>query len=487
VVKFDSRGGSAVGSHHVEHGSKTTEPKDPTRANFNFDGWYKDSLYTATAEWDFDVDVVNAPTTLYAKWTTLVVRVVTFNAQGGSALSPQHVENGKTAVEHPSALAGYTLEGWYKEAAYTTKWNFASPVTADMTLYARWTPIPYTITYVLDGGTATPANTQSYNITTAVFTLVNPTKKGYTFLGWTGANGDVQDLKVVVPTGSTGSKTYTANWSLNTYTITYDYNGGDIPEPTPPLIYNPPTYTVLSAAITLTNPTRTGWTFAGWTETNDAEPNMVGYIAAGDTGSKSFTATWNFLPTFIDERDNNREYRKVLIGTQVWMGENLVYAGNNPESPIGVCYQGLEENCALYEGLYYSQPESRNSAAASTAIPSGVQGACPAGWHLPSQGEVNILFTFIGGTSAQLTSKLKAENDRWTTQGTDDYGFSALPGGHSNAFNNPMGWRAIDGAYFWHAGGASWYIQNAGAAANNPIGTTSGANTARAQIRCVQD
>ena len=80
------------------------------------------------------------------------------------------------------------------------------------------------ITYNLDGGTAN--NKTSYNIETATFTLSNPTKNGYVFVGWTGSNGTTKQTNVSIAKGSTGNKSYTANWTPIKWTVKYDANGG---------------------------------------------------------------------------------------------------------------------------------------------------------------------------------------------------------------------------------------------------------------------
>ena len=75
--------------------------------------------------------------------STPTVYTVTFDAQGGSAVAPLTVEDGKT-VEKPAdpAKASFTFGGWYRESAYTTQWNFETDtVTEDITLYAKWTAI----------------------------------------------------------------------------------------------------------------------------------------------------------------------------------------------------------------------------------------------------------------------------------------------------------------------------------------------------------
>ena len=90
---------------------------------------------------------------------------------------------------------------------------------------ANFEPITYTITYTLNGGTATnPAN---YTVETDTFTLVNPTRTGYTFKGWSGTQltGD-ENKAVSIAKGSTGNREYTANWNVNDYVLTFDLNGG---------------------------------------------------------------------------------------------------------------------------------------------------------------------------------------------------------------------------------------------------------------------
>ncbi len=96
--------------------------------------------------------------------------------------------------------------------------------SSNVTISASWNVINYTITYNLNGGSGN--NPTSYNIDTTTFTLTNPTKTGYTFNGWTGSNGSSPQTSVTISKGSQGDKTYTANWTAKSYTITYNCNGG---------------------------------------------------------------------------------------------------------------------------------------------------------------------------------------------------------------------------------------------------------------------
>jgi uncharacterized protein (TIGR02145 family) len=117
----------------------------------------------------------------------------------------------------------------------------------------------------------------------------------------------------------------------------------------------------------------------------------------------------------VDSRDR-KKYKIVKVGNQVWMGENLNYNASGSK-----CYDKQESNCQKYGRLY-----NWNTA----------RDVCPSGWHLPSDAEWIRLTDFVGGSSTAGT-KLKATSG-WNTgsgykPGTDEYGFSALPGGFSGS------------------------------------------------------
>jgi uncharacterized protein (TIGR02145 family) len=127
------------------------------------------------------------------------------------------------------------------------------------------------------------------------------------------------------------------------------------------------------------------------------------------------------------------DFRTVTIGTQTWMAENL-----NCNVGGSKCYGDDPANCAIYGRLYnwataMNLASSCNSSSCSNQIQSKHRGICPAGWHIPSDAEWDTLVTFAGGSSAVVT-ELKAVSG-WNSSGngTDDYGFSALPGGIGNS------------------------------------------------------
>lgn len=140
-VTFNTQGGSAVASATVNAGGKITRPVDPTRTNYIFGGWYKES--DCTNAWNFDTDVVNNNTSLYAKWTekSATTYIISFDTQGGSAAASVETNAGGE-VTRPAdpTRSGYIFGGWFRDAACTNAWNFDTDVvTGNITLYAKWT------------------------------------------------------------------------------------------------------------------------------------------------------------------------------------------------------------------------------------------------------------------------------------------------------------------------------------------------------------
>ena len=136
IVTFDVQGhGTAPEAQQIKYGDTATEPAEPSAEGYSFAGWFTDS--ECTSEYDFSTPLTE-DITLYARWLADVA--VTFDVQGhGTAPETQKIKNGDTATEpsEPSA-EGYTFRGWYTDAACTAEYDFSDPVTADITLYARW-------------------------------------------------------------------------------------------------------------------------------------------------------------------------------------------------------------------------------------------------------------------------------------------------------------------------------------------------------------
>jgi len=162
----------------------------------------------------------------------------------------------------------------------------------------------------------------------------------------------------------------------------------------------------------------------------------------------------------LDTRDN-QVYKTVTIGTQIWMAQNLNYAYNEPTSSddsSSFCYDNSADSCAKYGRLYLWSAAMDSVAKFSdagkgcgvdaTCRPSGtVRGVCPEGWHLPSDGEWNTLFSTVGGDSTAGTKLKSTSGWNGSGNGTDSYGFGVLPAGRRSYFGAFV--RAGGYAYFW--------------------------------------
>ena len=180
IVSFNTNGhGAAPASQTVELNGKAAKPADPTAEGYVFRGWY--TTAECTTEFDFNTPIT-ADTTLYAKWDEIYT--VTFNVGGhGTAPAAQKVENGGKATkpENPTAK-GWRFDGWYTDEKCTARYDFDKAVTANTTLYAKWTQL-FTLTFETNGGTKIDS-VEAPDGSLVYLGSYKPTKSGYYFVGW---------------------------------------------------------------------------------------------------------------------------------------------------------------------------------------------------------------------------------------------------------------------------------------------------------------
>jgi uncharacterized repeat protein (TIGR02543 family) len=293
VVSFDSRGGSAVDSQTVASGGKADKPPNPNKDNNTFDGWYEDEAYAAA--WDFNAPVTAAKT-LYAKWTAIVRHSVAFDPQGGAPVpANQSIVDGQKA-EGPSPVPtkdGHTLEGWYTEAAYTTKWDFAlNTVTADITLHARWTELAagsFVISFDSKGGSEVAGQTVPGGGKSAR-PNPDPAKEGHIFDGWYAdeAYDTAWDFNAPV----TAAKTLYAKWtavSISVYTVGFNAQGGT---PTP---QDQSVASGEKAAAPNPAPRKEGYTLEGWYQ-EATYATKWDFAANTVTANITLHARWDLIP-----------------------------------------------------------------------------------------------------------------------------------------------------------------------------------------------
>ncbi len=226
TVTFDRRSGSG-GSANVSATYDAAMPSAtmPTRTGYAFQGYF-DAVSGGTKYYNVNGSSAKnwnktANTTLYAQWTANKY-TVTFDKQNGTGGSNNVSATFDAAM--PSATmptrTGYTFQGYYDAQTGGTQYYNAAGASArtwnkaaNTTLYARWQPITYNITYDYNKGKGN--NPATYNPDMETFDLVAPTRLGYTFLGWTGSNGTTPQTVVQIATGSTGDRNYTAHWAID--------------------------------------------------------------------------------------------------------------------------------------------------------------------------------------------------------------------------------------------------------------------------------
>ena len=187
-------------------------------------------------------DVINDTTNTPDPNGTPVTVTYDYGERGG-IYAKQIVQAGEKAIQPDvPSRQGYQFTDWYLD---DTKYDFNAAVTEDMTLTAKWTANSYTITFDTDGGSEIAPITQDYG--TQITAPANPTREGYTFIGWD---------KAIPATMPAGDMTITAQWRINQYTITFDTDGGSEIAPI--------TLDYGTAITAPADPTREGYTFIGW-------------------------------------------------------------------------------------------------------------------------------------------------------------------------------------------------------------------------------
>ena len=350
---------------------------------------------------------------------------------------------GTTVIVTATPATGYAFARWTGALASTAH---AEVITMDdnKTLVANFEAIPIGY-HLLDidrnpvgGGTVScDPDSSSYPAGTEVAVTATP-NTGYKFIGWSMASTDTSRTVTII---MNADRRLIANFERIRYTLTINRNpevGGTV---TPASVSTHDSGTVIdisagpASAFVFVN-----WTVINGTATfgnaNNATTTVTLRSNAAITANFYIPSTgthFNSAVTytfFIDERDR-RQYRSVKIGSQTWMAENLNY--DVPNVNTDVCYSNTSSNCNTYGRLYdwataMNLPSSCNSSSCASQVQSpNHRGICPAGWHVPSDDEWTALRDFVGSNAG---TKLKSKRG-WSDNGngTDDYGFSALPGG----------------------------------------------------------
>jgi uncharacterized repeat protein (TIGR02543 family) len=271
----------------------------PSFANsgYTFTDWNTSADGTGTIYTDGEVYSFAADLVLYAQW---VENRVTFCENASTSDSVTATELGTTssaltafaAVSPAFVKPGYTFTGWNTHSdgsgvAYAdgSTYNFTAGSTS---LYAQWMPSSYTVTYDANGGSVSPTSA-TYSTGAAPLTLPTPTESGHSFVGWfSAATGGT----LVGSAGSsytpTGSVTLYAQWTADSYLITYAGDGATIAP-------SSASYTTGSSPLTLPSPLNAGYVFAGWFSAASGG-TLIGLGGASYTPTASVTLFAQWTP-----------------------------------------------------------------------------------------------------------------------------------------------------------------------------------------------
>ena len=284
LLEGGNAGSSGAYAYTVE---ETFTLPTPTRKGYTFFGWTGEGITTPQP----NVTIPKGSTgdkTYIENWV-LKGYYITMDLNGGSGQEKVVYTMTDEDFELPTPTRnGYEFVGWTGEGITTPQTSVKIPKgsTGNKAYTANWQVIKYTIITLLEGGNAGSSGAYAYTVE-ETFTLPTPTRKGYTFFGWTGEGITTPQPNVTIPKGSTGDKTYIENWVLKGYYITMDLNGGSGQEKV--------VYTMTDEDFELPTPTRNGYEFVGWTGEGITTPQTSVKIPKGSMGNKAYTANWKVI------------------------------------------------------------------------------------------------------------------------------------------------------------------------------------------------
>ncbi|MCQ2608378.1 MAG: InlB B-repeat-containing protein [Bacteroidales bacterium] len=400
------------------YGEGATLPTDVTRIGYEFDGWYTTSYFdnsnvltigtndfgdkTYWAKWSvasYDVDLI-------ANGGTINDGTIDSYTFGVGAILPTNVTK-----------IGYEFTGWYTNAECT-----GTPVkeitTADiddLSFYAGWKKAVYTISFDNNGGTIKDesyATTYSYDVEKSVALPSTVEKAGCTFAGWYDNVNLTGESLTTVAAGEYGDKTYYAQWTPNTYTVTLNtndgvVNSGDI---------NSYVYGVV--ATLPTDVTKDGYTFMGWYDNADLTGSTVSIISSTSIGNQTFYANWSTNAYTVTLNTNDGVVKTNSITGYVY-GTGATLPGTNDVEKTGYTFAGWYDNSS-YAGTAVTEISKTETGNKSF-------------WAKWSVNSYSIALTLNGGTinSGNVTNYV--------------YGNGAnLPSDVTKAGNTFSGWYAKD-------------------------------------------
>lgn len=313
TIALGANGGEDLAAISYTIESDPIKLPTPERKGYEFMGWIGDGIDGAQPE----VIIPTGSTgdrTYIALWRVIAYFIELRQSSGNWMQNIPYTVEEEVKLPIPTR-EGYEFIGWVGEDIIDAQINVTIPRgSTGFRLYAaHWALENYTITLDTSGGNA--LDNIRYTVKSDPIILPTPTRNGYEFSGWTGEGITTPQTEVIIPTGSTGNKAYTANWKAIEYTITLDTNGGPV--------VSPIKYTVEDSVTLPIPPDRPGYEFSGWTLDGSGQfPSTPMIIPKGSTGDRIYKAEWRVATYTITYVSHGKAYNWVqyTINNQVYFG-----------------------------------------------------------------------------------------------------------------------------------------------------------------------
>lgn len=342
-LTYELNGGTATNPKQYRGDDGSITLNNPVKNGYTFIGWTGTDLDGLTMN-------VTIPAGSYgdkkyqANWSTNQY-TITLDANGGTVSQSTLVIDYNSSYTLPTPTRDYyTFAGWYNE---NTKYTDGMWIKAsDITLQAEWNPIPYTITYNLNGGTNSEQNPTTYSAETKI-DLKNPTRNGYKFLGWY-SDSSYKNKVSEIAIGSHDNITLYAKWELATYTITYKLNGGTLSGT------KTTTFTINDLPIALPSAYQNNYAFLGWKVNDYNGEDITSITTCGDItlyasyidvylqlklttptdGTQPYYSVTGYAgkATFLDIPAYYEGYPVTAIGYMAFYGKNQITSINIPST-----------------------------------------------------------------------------------------------------------------------------------------------------------
>ncbi len=293
AIGYNANGGTINESYESIYtlGSEITLPTDVSRVGSEFIGWYDNVNMEGSVVTNITANEYGDKN-FYAAWSSNEY-TVTFETNGGT-ITVGIIENytyGVTAVLPTKvSKSGYTFMGWYDNPELTgdVVSIIASTEFGPKTYYAKWSTDSYAVTLNTNNGVIAAGNVSGYvfGVGATLPTAEQISKTGNTFKGWYDNSSCEGEIQTTIAADAIGDKEFWAKWSVNSYAISLNVNGGTINSG------NVATYVYGNGATLPADVTKTGNTFAGWYATEDLSGDRMVKVDESSIGDKTFYAKW---------------------------------------------------------------------------------------------------------------------------------------------------------------------------------------------------